>query len=72
MISSESRGCRVIIDDTRQTCPGSVKGPFTDSESVKGPFTDLRSLRPLTPTLPTPREHPPVKGPFTTGHGITR
>ncbi|PFG57609.1 hypothetical protein ATK36_1204 [Amycolatopsis sulphurea] len=38
----------------RRTCLGSVKGPFTDSESVKGPFTDLRGLRPLTPTLPTP------------------
>ncbi|MFF0148722.1 ATP-binding cassette domain-containing protein [Amycolatopsis sulphurea] len=25
-----------------RTCLGSVKGPFTDSESVKGPFTDLR------------------------------
>ncbi|PFG48829.1 hypothetical protein ATK36_3942 [Amycolatopsis sulphurea] len=25
----------------RRTCLGSVKGPFTDSESVKGPFTDL-------------------------------
>ncbi|PFG46418.1 hypothetical protein ATK36_1392 [Amycolatopsis sulphurea] len=45
VISRESRGCRVIIDGARQTCPGSVKGPFTDSESVKDPFTDLRGRR---------------------------